>query len=200
VSGTVTLRAGPASVYPEVASLQGGETGRPLGQTEAGDWLLIVLEVGDEGWLPAGSFVIAEGSASLPVITDLPPTPTLPPVTPTYTVPPPTATSTPSPYTCDLSASRDGRYVVVVGLNWPPKAPITVTVTRHYNAPVPPSSTFTDPTITTGDADDEIPFGFRFRWLTSVAYFDGTTWLQADGPTTYTLSTWACSSSVMTSP
>ena len=182
VSGTVTLRAGPGLVYGAEASLQGGETARPLGQTTAGDWLLITLESGEEGWLPAARFVLAEGAGELAIITDLPPTPTLPPFTLTPTVPPPTATNTPSPYTCDLSVQwdPDGRHVILIGQGWPPSTPVTLQITSTFAGV---TRTFTSANLFgTGDADDQIPNGF---------------WHRMDGGTaTYTASTWACSKTV----
>jgi hypothetical protein len=194
------LRAGPGAVYPVVIALTGGESARPLGKTEGGDWLLIVLEAGEQGWVPAENFVAEVAGAPLPIIVDLPPTPTQPAVTltPAPTLPPATATHVLSPYTCDLSISREGAYIILIGYNWPPGAPIAVQVIRHYAAPV--QETNSNVSVTTGDEDDEIPNGFWFRWSSGVTYFDGATWIHVDGPTTYTLSTWACVGTAMTGP
>jgi hypothetical protein len=185
-SGTVLsadkLRAGPGTIYATVLSLAGGETARPLGQTVAGDWLLLALDTGEEGWLLAANVSLDAPLVELPIITDIPPTPTLPPVTFTPTVPPPTATSTPSPYSCDLSImwDPDRRHVILVGLNWPPSAPLTITIITTF-AGVTRTDTY--PTgVLTGDADDQIPNGFWYR-------IDG-------GTATYTLNTWACSATV----
>lgn len=198
VAAADKLRAGPGTVYPTVVSLAGGEVARPLGQTTAGDWLLIALKTGEEGWLPAESFSLDDSTIELLVITDIPPTPTLPPATPTPSMPPPTATGTASPYTCDLSITREGDHIILIGLGWPPKAPTTMQITRHYSAPI----TITNPFnwVSTGDEDDLIPNGFWVRWHTGIHYFDGAMWVYMDGPTTYTVSTWACSGTATTSP
>jgi hypothetical protein len=127
------LRAGPGLEYDAGAALAGGETATPLGQTADGTWLLIALADGTQGWLPAENFVLAEGSGPLPVITDIPPTPTQPPATftPSSTpTPVPTATNTPSPWTCDFVIYPDVRpeHIVLQGSGWPPDRPVTIVV------------------------------------------------------------------------
>jgi uncharacterized protein YraI len=194
VTGTTTLRAGPGRVYPVVAHLEGGETARPLGRTEAGDWLLVRLETDEEGWLPAEAFVQVEGGEA-PVITDLPPTPTLPPATLTPTVPPPTATHTRSPFACDLSIQRDpnGRNVILVGQGWPPQLVVDLTVTLIVNGAPRPQSVVGG--FSTGDADDQIPNGFWHQTsIPFVSVGDGV-FVRYSGPATYTASTSACSKS-----
>jgi hypothetical protein len=187
-SGTVVadgaLRAGPGAVYPMVVALTTGATARPVGLTADGEWVLVVLDQGEEGWLLTANFSFDSNPSALPIITDIPATPTRPPATFTPTVPPPTATYTPSPYTCDFTVSRDpgGRpnYVLLVGSGWPHSAPINVTFTKTFAGET--TTTTGINVFGTGDADDQIPGGF---WQ-----------LHYSGPGTFTLSTWACSRTV----
>lgn len=120
-----SLRVGPGKVYPVILALVGAEEGQLLGQTQMGDWLLIRLGDGTEGWLPASSFESDDPTQVLPVITDLPPTPTLPPPPPTAT---PTATFTPFPFACNVyvtNAAAPGQ-IVFIGNNWPPNISIQI--------------------------------------------------------------------------
>lgn len=120
-----SLRFGPGKMYPVIRALVGAEEGQLLGQTQTGDWLLIQLDDGTEGWLPASSFERDDPTRALPVITDFPPTPTLPPPPPTST---PTATFTPFPFACNVyvtNAAAPGQ-IVFVGDNWPPNTPIQI--------------------------------------------------------------------------
>ena len=103
-SGTVMadgpLRAGPGAVYPLVVALTTGAKARPVGLTTDGEWVLVVMEQGEEGWLLAENFSFDSDPSALPIITDIPATPTRPPPTPTPRATPtplPTATYTASP-------------------------------------------------------------------------------------------------------
>jgi len=134
VKGPGPLRYGPGKVYPAVVNLVGGEEAGIVGQTRVGDWLNIQLEDGTVGWLPASNVEQDDPTLALPVISDLPPTPTLPPPTPT---PLPTASNTPSPYTCDFYITFSGAPgdILLIGTNWPPSTDFTVTIGTqiYYN-------------------------------------------------------------------
>ena len=125
------LRAGPGKVFPVVKQLLGGEVLTPLGQTAAGGWFSVIVEDGMLGWLPASNFDFVGDLSAIPVLTDLPPTPTLPP--PTFT-PLPTPTSTPFPYACEVyitNAVAPGQ-IVFIGTNWPPNTLVSIAEVGNF--------------------------------------------------------------------
>src|SRR5690606_38837212 len=107
----ITMRQGPGSQYPEVASLSSGTHLVIMGESDDGAWFLVLLDDVRHGWVTASpALVNAYGALTLVPLaaapTDTPtktPTPTdTPTATPTAVVTstePPTATATfiPSP-------------------------------------------------------------------------------------------------------
>ncbi len=93
---SLNVRQGPGLIYNVLGTAQSEERYLVLGQNLSGDWLQIDFN-GRKGWV-FRSLVILQGDTSrIPIITEIPPTPTFTPSpTATYT-PTPTATFTPQP-------------------------------------------------------------------------------------------------------
>jgi hypothetical protein len=68
----VTVRSGPATLYPRIGSLKDGEKARAVGKIQGGDWIKIVYPTGQEGtaWVYA-SLVRVSPPEDLPVVSDL---------------------------------------------------------------------------------------------------------------------------------
>jgi hypothetical protein len=69
----LNVRLGPGTDYPVLAVLDEGDLLTLTGQTEAGDWWQVCCIDGEPGWAFGETLLLPEGSAALPVITDLPP-------------------------------------------------------------------------------------------------------------------------------
>ncbi|MGQ9626459.1 MAG: SH3 domain-containing protein [Anaerolineae bacterium] len=86
-STTLRVRGGPGTEYETLDKLAEGDKVEILGRNESGDWLLVRLEEGDEGWISA-AFV----EASVNITEEVPLAPKIPaPPSPT---PAPTAQET----------------------------------------------------------------------------------------------------------
>ena len=80
LSGTVTsdglrLRKGPGTMYSALGALYSGDHVDVAGRTEAADWLQVIAADGRSGWVFAEYVELTMPLASVPVATDIPPTP-----------------------------------------------------------------------------------------------------------------------------
>ena len=85
------VRVGPGIAYEVMASLAEGDEVNVVGRDEMGDWVKVVLDSGEEGWVTSG-FVDVEGNLkAVPVVTPepsaLPTTELTPTAMPSPTVP-----------------------------------------------------------------------------------------------------------------
>jgi hypothetical protein len=83
----LNLRAGPGTHYDKVGLLTRGDTPEVLARTAAGDWLAVRTASGTEGWIFAVYVDLNLSSESIPLVSEIPPTPT--PSGPTSTPLPP---------------------------------------------------------------------------------------------------------------
>jgi hypothetical protein len=67
--------SGPGEPFHVILNAKRGDQFRPTGWSEDGQWLLVLLENGDTGWIAASQMEIGEQGASLPVLPP-PPEPT----------------------------------------------------------------------------------------------------------------------------
>jgi uncharacterized protein YraI len=186
------LLAGPGRVYAVVATVKAGQVGAPLGQTAAGDWYQVSV-ADKQGWVTAANFQLATNSPMLPIITNIPPTPTVPPATATSpSTPTPEATSTngPSAYACNVTVQRGvrgggGAYIVFVGTGWPPDVDVDLTIRMSYG------SVRTWPAFAhSGKATSLTPYGF---WMTMQ---DPTKAGNGSGTGVFEFSTGTCTTTV----
>jgi hypothetical protein len=124
---SANLRAGPGTVYGIEGQLKSGDQLPLLGRTADGLWYQ-VQDRGRFAWISASLVSTNRSLADIPVVTDLPPTPTatatsVPTRTPTPTAtPPPTWTPTPvgplvlSHNVIHVACLSETRYRIVFGL------------------------------------------------------------------------------------
>jgi WD40 repeat protein len=81
VPDAANVRSGPGTLYPRLGQVQPGEVIEATGKTESGDWLQIRYPDAPDGkaWIFAALTDYDQSNHSLPVIMDLPPTPTFAP-------------------------------------------------------------------------------------------------------------------------
>ncbi len=72
--GAANLRGGPGTVYPIVGVAQGGQALAPVGRDAAGDWLQVRWGSGT-AWVLASLLSLNLDASTLPLVTDIPPTP-----------------------------------------------------------------------------------------------------------------------------
>ncbi len=99
-SATANLRSGPGVVYDRTGAVRNGDQFVILARNTAGDWWQIQVN-GEAHWI-YGDLVQATNADSVPIATNIPPTPIRPTATP---VPP---TATPAPSTPDPCATIGG--------------------------------------------------------------------------------------------
>src|SRR5262249_32863334 len=113
-------------------------------------------------------------AGALPVITDIPPTPTPLPatVTPLATpTAPATDTPVPSAYQCLVNTQKSkgpyGPIVIFIGQNWPPGLSVDFTATTVVGTA---STTIEQKNFAgTGDANSKTPYGFVQQWADPTA-------------------------------
>lgn len=74
-SPSVNLRAGPGTFYTILLVLKKGDTVDVLGRLADNTWIQVVTANGDLGWLAVSVVDLTFPIESLPVVTDIPPTP-----------------------------------------------------------------------------------------------------------------------------
>lgn len=81
VPDATNVRSGPSTLYPRLGQVQPGETIEAIGRTESGDWLQIRYPDAPDGkaWIFSALTNYDQSNHLLPVIVDLPPTPTFAP-------------------------------------------------------------------------------------------------------------------------
>lgn len=81
VTQNAALREGPGTIYGRVGVVQAGEKLQVIGQNDAGDWLLVITENGDEVWIATSLIDTGEVDLTNVMVVVAPPTPTPSPTT-----------------------------------------------------------------------------------------------------------------------
>ena len=95
IGQNVPIRAGPGLVYDELGLANQGEEYPITGQSVTGDWFQIDYQ-GQPGWVFLVQIEPRGNIENVPVVEDIPPTPTFTPAPPTETPTSPPATSPPA--------------------------------------------------------------------------------------------------------
>ncbi|MCC7355350.1 MAG: SH3 domain-containing protein, partial [Anaerolineae bacterium] len=133
----LNVRSGPGVNFPVIGVLKRGDAVAVQGRTPRGDWLKVCcLAGGESGWLSASLVETSLPATAIPVVTEIPNTPT----------PQPTSTRTPTP---PLTATRVPPTSVPPQPTNPPPPPPTHTPTRVPTATLPPPPTDTPTRVPT---------------------------------------------------
>ena len=73
---TVNVRSGPGKMYEILAVLKGGDLVTLLGRLEDNSWFHVETADGTLGWMAASVLEVLVDLDGIPIITDIPPTPT----------------------------------------------------------------------------------------------------------------------------